>query len=190
MCYNPLTLGDFFMAKRRTILELTHGSGKFSYTLFVKLINRYIKENYMTYRNVVGPDGEALKDARGNNIVEKNVLSIPGFCCFAGIDCEEDFWTLMSHPNRDYAKLGKKLVTHIKKQMLDFLVNDKNNSYAALIGKTYFPDDENEESISKIPEKAKAGADDVDVGKEMSEMDEKERVKALRLLKNLMENRK
>ncbi|MCM1497310.1 MAG: hypothetical protein NC124_02475 [Clostridium sp.] len=174
------------MPKLRPILEQTDSDGKFAYPYFARLINKYIKDNFMTYRKVIGPDKVPLKDARGNDIHEKNVVSIPGFCCFAGIDCEEDFWKLMQHPDRKYARLGKKLVTHIKTQMQDLLVNDKNNSYASLIGKTYFPEDEDAETLTKIPEKAKSDETEVNLGSELSKLDDKERLQAMRQIRDLL----
>lgn len=177
------------MPKIRGIIEQTTGSGKFNYANFTKLINSYIKENYKTLRTIKGPDNEIVTDNRGKPILEKNVISIPGFCCYAKIDCEEDFWVLMQVPDRRYARLGKKLVMHIKEQMLDFLVNDKNNNYASLIGKTYFPEDEDAETISKIPDEAKSSERDINLGEELANLEDNDRVEVLKNLKELFKKK-
>lgn len=173
---------------RTDILSATEGDSKFCLRKFRTLVNNYIVNNFNKKRWVLDPDGNQVKDAKGNPVFERCVLSVPGFCCYAGIDSEDDFWTLMQHKNREYATLGRRLITHIRTQCSDLIVNDKNNYYSLLIGKTYFPDENDGDGLKKIPQNVKKGENGLDLSSEFANMSAENRLEALKALKTILKN--
>lgn len=167
------------------VLKYTEGSSKFCIKKFRTLINTYISENFGKKKWITDPDGNVCLDAKGNKMYERCVLSVPGFCCYAEIDSEDDFWTIMQHPNREYATLGKRLVTHIRQLCSELIVNDKNNYYSLLIGKTYFPDEIDGDGLQKIPQNVKNKEKGIDLSDELGNMQKEDKIEALKALRKL-----